>query len=644
MLNFKRLLRDATCLLCAFVVSSSSAASAADPTYWQDVRPILRKHCTVCHSERKLEELDVSAGLALDKPELIRKGGKAPVLVPGKPDESLLVTLLTTKDKKRAMPLDADPLPDAEVAVIRKWVAAGAPDGVKPTEADTTAVNSVARPVRKLPVTFATRAALPRTVATPGQLEFAVPIGPLPPVAAVAFSPDGKLLATGSYGRVTVWDLATGKPAKHLTNVLGAVNDLKFAPDGKTLAVAGGQPSARGDLRLFDTADWKLAVSLGGHLDTVSSVSWSPDGTKLASASFDKTVRLWDVKAGTVLHIFTGHSDFVYGVAFSPDGAWYATASKDRTGRVVDAATGKSKVTFSGMDQEVLTVAVRPGDIQVVTSGFETQLSWWNPQTAERVRRVGGPGVATHEVAFDPKGTVAVAAGGDGSLRLYNPKAGDQTKALQAGSPVFAVAIDPNGKRVAAGGADGTVKVWDTADARLLVTLWSGPADDWLAVAPEGYVAGSDAILGKATWKAGGKPVADAKLLTPVRDPTAVAKAMQGQKVTEPAFGKRPLAKAVYCPGPSGGGPGRARHETLVESRGCCGRCGTWWGRRSCSRSGRASPPWPSPRPGASSSRSRPRASGRTRSATRRSRSSSSGRRSLRGRTAGSSRPASTVR
>src|SRR5205814_5547512 len=101
-----------------------------------------------------------------------------------------------------------------------------------------------------------------------------------------------------------IWDLAAAKPAKVLTNVLGAVNDLKFSPDGKRLAVAGGQPSARGDLRLFDTKDWKLAASLGGHLDTVSCVSWSPDNMKLVSASFDKTVRLWDVKTNKVLHTF----------------------------------------------------------------------------------------------------------------------------------------------------------------------------------------------------------------------------------------------------------------------------------------------------------------------------------------------------
>lgn len=530
------------CVLCDSVVSPSSAR-AADPTYWQDVRPILRKHCTVCHSERKLPEVDVSAGLALDKPSLIRKGGKVPVLVAGKPDQSLIVTLLTSKDKRRAMPLDADPLPADAVDTVRRWVAAGAPEGVQPKED----AGEIARPtapakVRKLNVTFATKATLPKTLPTPGALDVTLPIGPLPPVAAVAFSPDGKWLATGTYGRVTVWDLAKAQPAKVLTNVLGAVNDLKFSPSGSLLAVAGGQPSARGDLRLFDTKDWKLVSSLGGHLDTVSCVSWGPDGTRLASASFDKTVRLWDVKGVKVLHTFTGHSDFVYAVAFSPKGDWYATASKDRTGRVVDAATGKGLLTFSGMEQEVLTVAVRPDGLQVVTSGYETQLNWWDAKTAERVKRAGGPGTATHEIAFDAKGTLAAAAGGDNTVRLYNPKTGDQTKAVQAGSAVFAVAVDPAGKRVASGGADGTVKVWSVADSRLLATFWSGTGSgesgDWLAFVPEGYFAASAGVAGKAAWKAGGRPVPDVKLLGPLDNAAQVAKAAQGEKVAEPVFKK----------------------------------------------------------------------------------------------------------
>lgn len=520
----------------------SAASFAADPTYWQDVRPIFRKHCIVCHSERRIAEVDVSAGLALDKPENIKKGGKngkVPVLVAGKPDESLLVTLLTSKDKKRAMPLDADPLPDGDVAIIRKWVAAGAPEGTKPKDDDSgTVAVAPTRPSRKLDVVFSTKAMLPATAKLPGAIELTLPVGPLPPVAAVAFSPDGKLLATGVYGRVTVWDLAAGKPVKMLTNVLGAVSDLKFSPSGKLLAVAGGQPSARGDLRLFDTTEWKLIASLGGHLDTVSCVSFNADGTKLLSASFDKTVRLWDVKNSKdakLLHAYTGHSDFVYAVAFGPDGTWYATASKDRTGRIIDTATGKGLFTMSGSDQEVLAVAVHPTG-QVLAAGLDAQISWYDPKTGERARRGGGAGTATNEIAIDPKGALVVAGGGDGTVRTADPKTAAQVKSMQHGSVVFAVAVDSNAKRIASGGADGLVKVWDANDARLLVTLWSGADDGWLSLAPEGYFAGADMLLAKGAWKATGKPIADLKLLAPLQDAVQVGKAAQGQKLADPVL------------------------------------------------------------------------------------------------------------
>ena len=531
------MLRFLAPLCTMFVLGGESFA--ADPTYWQDVRPILRKHCVVCHSERKLAEVDVSAGLALDTPEHIRAGGKSgkvTVLVAGKPDESLVVTLLASKDKKRAMPLDADPLSADEVATIRKWVAAGAPDGVKPKDDDAGVIVGPARPVRKLDVIFTTKATLPKAAALPGPLELTLQVGPLPPVAAVAFSPDGKLLATGTYGRVTVWDLATAKPMKVLTNVLGAVNDLKFSPNGKLLAVAGGQPSARGDLRLFDTSEWKLLYSLGGHLDTVSCVAFNAEGTKLVSASFDKTVRLWDVKEAKPLHSFTGHSDFVYAVAFGPDGSWYVTASKDRTGRIIDAATGKGLFTLSGTDQEVLAVAVHPTTGQVLAAGLDPLVSWYDPKTGERAHRAGGPGTATHEIAIDPKGTLVAVAGGDGTIRTLDPKTGAQLKAMQTGAVVFAVAVDAGAKRIASGGADGTLKVWDAADARLLVTLWSGAGDAWLSLAPEGFIAGSNALLAKGVWKASGKPVTDAKLLAPLADAGQVGKAAQGQKLTEPVW------------------------------------------------------------------------------------------------------------
>ena len=527
--------------LCASVVSSS-LTTAADPTYWQDVRPLLRKHCTVCHSEKTLGEPDVSAGLALDSYEAILKGGKTPVVKKGMGADSMLVTLLRYPKPTRRMPLDADPLDDATVALLKKWVDLGMPEGVKPKETDIAIVTTPGK-TRKLDVVLATRTPLPKLVAKPGQtgpLELVLPIGPLAPITALAFSPDGKQLVSGCYGRVVVWDMTTGAPSKVLTNVLGAVNDIRFSPDGKTLAVAGGQPSARGDIRLYDTSDWRLLATLGGHLDVVSSVAFRHDSRQLVSASFDKTVRIWDLESKQTVLTYSGHSDFVYGVAFGPTGDWFATASKDRTSRMIDAKTGKSIFTFSGMEQDVLSVAIRPDGEQVVTSGFEAALFWWNTKTGERVRRQGGHDIATNEIAFPKSGEFAVSAGADKTVRTWDPKTGVQIKSLPVGSMVYSVAVRNDGKLVASGSFDGLIRIWDHANTRLLTTLLATPDGEWLALTPEVFCNGSDGMVKNGRWRTSGQVLPTDQIWKPARQAQEVAKALKLEKLGEPAFAVPP--------------------------------------------------------------------------------------------------------
>ncbi|MDJ0718279.1 MAG: TIR domain-containing protein [Prochloraceae cyanobacterium] len=172
-------------------------------------------------------------------------------------------------------------------------------------------------------------------------------------VNSVAFSPDGKNIASASDDRtVRLWD-REGKKLAVFKGHTDSVNSVAFSPDGRTIASA----SRDNTVRLWDRAGKELAV-FNGHTKEVNSVAFSPDGQKLASASWDDTVRLWDT-AGQQIAVFKNHTDSVYSVAFSPDGHTIASASNDKIARLWDTA-GEQIAVFKNHTDSVYSVAFSP--------------------------------------------------------------------------------------------------------------------------------------------------------------------------------------------------------------------------------------------------------------------------------------------
>jgi WD40 repeat protein len=400
------------------------------PSFAKDVAPILAANCAGCHAAGvKMGSLD------LDTFEGLQKGGHhGEVITPGKSDESRLYLMITGK-MTPAMPLTGKKLADGEIETIRKWIDAGAQPPA-PGEI-------VAKRVPTIPDV--------KPLAT---------VRPL--IGALAYSPDGKLLALGGFKEVRLVEPQSGKVVGTLPGEAEDVRAVAFSPDGKLLAAAGGLPARSGEVKIWDVEKRAELRTMQGHADCIYAVEFSPDGKSIATSSYDKLIKLWDVESGKEIRTLKDHIDAVYALAFTPDGKRLVSASADRGVKIWDVASGERLYTLSEPTDGLNTLALDPAGKRVAAAGLDRTIRVWSlgDKSGKLLYSVIAHEDAILQLAWSPDGKYLISTSADKELKIY--KADDLSVVKTFHQPDWALSVEfaPDSKSFAVGRFDGSYQIY----------------------------------------------------------------------------------------------------------------------------------------------------------------------------------------
>jgi len=419
------------------------------PEFGKDILPLLKAHCLACHTHGQ-----VKGELRLDTVELLLKGGEnGPAIVKGDSAKSLLYQVVAGQNELVMPPkknkVGATPLLAKDVALLKRWIDAGAP-------------------------------AAPAALVLPTEAPRWRPLPPgLNPIHSVAMTADGRLAACGRANQIFVYSLGgTGALSDRLIDPTlheGGVADrdyiqsLAFSPDG-TLLASGGYRTIRLWRRRPAAADATLPT---GALAGVAAAS--PDGKLLAAAGPGNGILLWDLATGNKMRTLAGHAGPVLGLAFSDDGAQLVSGSADKSFRLWTLAGDTSVPVEVG--QEVHAVAFAAGGKRVAAGCGDFRILLYTIPAAgapwDKPKELKGHTAKITVLRTVGSGRQILSGSQDGSLRLWNAEAGKEDRKMDHGAPVTDLAVAPDGKRwVSSGGA--AAKIWK-ANGELQTTLKGDP-------------------------------------------------------------------------------------------------------------------------------------------------------------------------
>jgi WD40 repeat protein len=401
-------------------------------SYSKQIRPILQKRCQGCH-----QPASQGGKLILTTYQALRGGGGSGAgFKPGSPDDSILVKSISGNPP--SMPKNNKPLSAQEIDLIRKWVAQGGKD-------DTPAVKD------------------PIDMEHPPTYETA------PAISALAYSPDGSLIAVSGYREVLLHKSDGSGVVARLVGRSPRIESVSFSPDGKLLAVAGGSPARFGEVQIWDVEKRKLLSATEISYDVAYGVKFAPDGLRLSIGCADNSPRILSVPDGKVLLKFDNHSDWTFATTWTTDNKHFLSTGRDRAIKLIVAENGSFVDDINTHTSAYRTMVRHPKLDQVLVAGddgmprlyqvFRTKARTMNQEDHNLLKEYERQPAQVNCLAYDGEGTKLVVAGEDAEIRMYNAD-GTKLGALKVGTPIYAVGFRPDGQQVAAGGLDGVLRIF----------------------------------------------------------------------------------------------------------------------------------------------------------------------------------------
>ena len=452
---------------------------AREWVYERDIAPVLRTHCAGCHNDADREgefSLETFAGLR-------RGGDKGGTIRPGDPAGSLLVKLIEGRVRPSMPPDDEPRVPAAEVARLREWIADGAPGPAR----DESILKHLVVPEVPLPA----------------------PAGrPKAPWISAAFSPDGRTLALGTSGRVELRDAAGRRTRRVMDGIPGKVNSVAFSADGSLLVLAAGITGLDGVAELRSVATGETVGRFEGHRDAVQDAELSADGRWLATAGYDRQVRLWRVSDRSMVWSNSVHNGAVFDLAFDPSGGVLASASADQTVKLWRVRDGLRLDTLNQPQGEVGRVLFAGDGHEILAAGADRRIHRWrlvsrespalNPVVAARFAHDAG----IVGMALSRDGRTLVTSAIDRSLKQWRLPEVQEVAAWTGQSDVVAaLAMEPSGRRVVVARMDGSV-----GSVTLKVDVGAGMAVAAAAEPPPGPVSPKVSRRAASAAAAGDRP------------------------------------------------------------------------------------------------------------------------------------------